>query len=310
MLRKFLGAIVLLALIGAVAFWVLTMPRTVGAGDLPQHTPDPANGALIFNAGGCAGCHAAPGAKGEDRLKLAGGLVLDTPFGKFHVPNISPDRQTGIGGWSQAAFVNAMKDGVDDEGEHLYPAFPYTSYTRMTVSDLLDLKAYMDALPVVANQVPPHELGFPFNIRRGLGLWKLLHLDPAPVVALPADASDLVKRGQYLVEGPGHCAECHTSRDATGGLDRSKWLAGAPNPDGKGTIPNITGGEGGIGDWSEDDIVNALQTGFKPDYDSFGGSMVEVQENISKLPPEDVKAIAAYLKAVPKLPAAVKKAES
>ncbi|BBE70539.1 c-type cytochrome [Oharaeibacter diazotrophicus] len=310
MLKKLLATAAVLAVAGGAGFWVLTMPRTVAAGDLPQHVADLANGERMFNAGGCAGCHAAPGAKGEERLKLGGGLVLATPFGKFHVPNISPDEATGIGGWSTAAFVGAMKNGVDDEGEHLYPAFPYASYTHMRTEDLIDLDGYLRSLPKVANAVPDHELGFPFNVRRGLGLWKLLYLDPAPVVALPADASDAVKRGQYLVEGPGHCGECHTSRSPAGGLDRSKWLAGAPNPEGKGVIPNITGGEGGIADWSEDDIVNALSTGFKPDYDSFGGSMVEVQENISKLPPEDIAAIAAYLKAVPKLPAAAKKDES
>lgn len=309
MLKKLLATAAVLAVAGGAGFWVLTMPRTVAAGDLPQHVADLANGERMFNAGGCAGCHAAPGAKGEERLKLGGGLVLATPFGKFHVPNISPDEGTGIGGWSTADFVGAMKNGVDDEGRHLYPAFPYASYVHMTTEDLIDLDGYLRSLPKVANAVPDHELGFPFNVRRGLGLWKLLYLDPAPVVALPADASEAVKRGQYLVEGPGHCGECHTSRTPAGGLDRSKWLAGAPNPEGKGVIPNITGGEGGIADWSEDDIVNALSTGFKPDYDSFGGSMVEVQENIAKLPPEDIAAIAAYLKAVPKLPAAVKRGE-
>jgi len=309
MLKKLLATAAVLAVAGGAGFWVLTMPRTLTAADLPQHTADLANGERMFNAGGCAGCHAAAGAKGEERLKLGGGLVLATPFGKFHVPNISPDEATGIGGWSTADFVGAMKNGVDDEGEHLYPAFPYASYTHMRAEDLIDLDGYLRTLPKVANAVPDHELGFPFNVRRGLGLWKLLYLDAAPVVALPADASDAVKRGQYLVEGPGHCGECHTSRTPAGGLDRSKWLAGAPNPEGKGVIPNITGGEGGIADWSEDDIVNALSTGFKPDYDSFGGSMVEVQENISKLPPEDIAAIAAYLKAVPKLPAAAKKQE-
>jgi len=309
MLKKLLATAAVLAVAGGAGFWVLTMPRTLTAADLPQHTADLANGERMFNAGGCAGCHAAAGAKGEERLKLGGGLVLATPFGKFHVPNISPDEATGIGGWSTADFVGAMKNGVDDEGEHLYPAFPYASYTHMRAEDLIDLDGYLRTLPKVANAVPDHELGFPFNVRRGLGLWKLLYLDAAPVVALPADASDAVKRGQYLVEGPGHCGECHTSRTPAGGLDRSKWLAGAPNPEGKGVIPNITGGDGGIADWSEDDIVNALSTGFKPDYDSFGGSMVEVQENISKLPPEDIAAIAAYLKAVPKLPAAAKKQE-
>lgn len=309
MLKKLLAAAVVLAAAGGGAFWVLTEPKMVRAEDLPQHQADLANGERLFHAGGCAGCHAAPGAKGEEKSKLGGGLVLDTPFGKFHVPNISPDKDTGIGEWSTAAFVGAMKNGVDDEGEHLYPAFPYASYTHMTVEDLIDLKGYLDTLPAVSNPVPDHELSFPFNIRRGLGLWKILYLSDKPFAPLPADASAEVRRGQYLVEGPGHCGECHTSRTMAGGIDRAKWLAGAPNPEGKGVIPNITSGPGGIGDWSEDDIVNALQTGFKPDYDSFGGSMVEVQENVSQLPEADLKAIAAYLKAVPKLPSAVKAAE-
>lgn len=305
MLARILGAGVALAALGGAAFWLITMPRPLAAADLPAHQPDLANGARIFHAGGCASCHAAPGSKGDDRLKLGGGLALATPFGTFHVPNISPDGETGIGGWTTADFVNAMQHGIGRDGEHLYPSFPYTSYARMRVEDVVDLKGYLDTLPAVANAVRDHELGFPYNVRRGLGLWKLVFLDPSPVVDLPADAPDEVRRGRYLVEGPGHCGECHTARNLAGALDKAKWLSGAPNPEGKGVIPNITGGEGGIADWSADDIVNALETGFKPDYDSFGGSMVEVQENMAALAPEDRAAIAAYLKAVPALPDAV-----
>jgi mono/diheme cytochrome c family protein len=306
MIRKLLLAAVAAAAVGAAGFFLLTVPKTLAAGDLPAHEPDVANGKRMFDAGGCTGCHAAPETKGDERLKLAGGLALKTDFGTFHAPNISPDPEHGIGSWTTEQFVGAMMRGVSADGEHLYPAFPYTSYARMKVEDVIDLFAYIKTLPSVATDAPAHELGFPFNIRRGLGLWKLLYLDPSPVVALPADAPEAARRGQYLAEGPGHCGECHTPRDPIGGLDKAQWLAGAPNPEGKGTIPNITPGEGGIPDWSADDIATALETGFKPDYDSFGGSMVEVQENMAKLPAEDRAAIAAYLKAVPAHPDAVK----
>jgi mono/diheme cytochrome c family protein len=302
---RLLGGAAALASIGGAVFWAVTAPFTVAAGELPVHTPDPKAGERIFDAGGCASCHAAKGAKGEDRLELGGGLELVTDFGTFRAPNISPDPETGIGGWSGADLVNAMLHGVSPEGVHYYPAFPYSSYARMRVEDVLDLKAFLDTLPPVRNSVADHSLGFPYNIRRGLGLWKQLYLDPSPVVALPRDAPADVQLGQYLVEGPGHCGECHTGRNAIGGPDRSHWLAGAPNPEGEGTIPNITSGPGGIGEWSEEDIVYSFESGFLPDFDTYGGSMVAVQENLARLRPEDRAAIAAYLKAAPPLPDAV-----
>lgn len=301
MLKRLFATVAVLALAGGAAFWILTAPTRIEAADLPAHRPDVANGELIFHAGGCSSCHAAPGAKGEDKLKLSGGLALVTPFGTFRSPNISPDPEHGIGGWSAADLVNAMRYGTAPDGRHYYPAFPYTSYARMRVEDIIDLKAYLDTLPPVANAVGPHELGFPFNVSRGLGLWKRLYLDPQPVIALGPDAPEAVRRGRYLVEGPGHCGECHTPRNAIGGPDRANWLAGAPNPEGEGSIPNITPHETGIASWTPDDVVTALETGFKPDYDSFGGTMVAVQENMAQLPPEDRQAIAAYLSAIPAL---------
>jgi mono/diheme cytochrome c family protein len=301
MLRRAAVAVAILVVAGAALAWFLTAPEPLGAAQLPAHQPDIANGERIFYAGGCTSCHAAPGAKGADKLKLAGGLELTTDFGIFRVPNISPDPETGIGGWSTLDFVNAVMRGVSPGGAHYYPAFPYPSYVRMRVEDVIDLKAFMDTLPSVSNRVADHELGFPFNIRRAVGVWKLLYFSDAPVLAL-ADAGEVVRRGQYLVEGPGHCGECHTSRDLLGGLKLSLWLAGAPNPEGKGTIPNIT--PGGL-DWSEAEIVEALKTGFKPDFDTLGGRMVAVQENLAHLPDDDLAAIAAYLKAVPPLRDAV-----
>jgi mono/diheme cytochrome c family protein len=295
---------ILLALLGIVAagFWLLTMPER-----LPETAISApgrgvaARGERIFWAGGCASCHASAGAKGAERFKLGGGAPLKTPFGSFHAPNISPDRVAGIGAWSIADFANAMQRGVDPDGRHLYPAFPYASYQRMTKGDIADLFAFLQTLPPVARAAPENDLAFPFNIRRGIGLWKrAIMADAGPVIALKGQPA-AVNLGQYLVEGPGHCSECHTPRglNGLGRLDTAHWLAGAPSVDGPGKVPNITPGKAGIGSWSAGEIADYLESGFTPDYDSVGGSMVEVQANMAKLTPEDRAAIAAYLKAIP-----------
>lgn len=295
---KLLGALVVVGAIGAGAFLYITRPQPrpeefwAAAG-----TPDVKNGELIFSMGGCVSCHKAPKAEGEQSLVLAGGLALNSPFGTFHVPNISPDEKAGIGSWTLAEFGNALTRGVGRDGEHLYPSLPYGSYSRMTAKDVSDLFAYIKTLPKSDNIAPPHDIGFPFNIRLALGGWKLLYLDDRPRVAL-ADPSEKLKRGQYIVEGPGHCGECHTPRDTLGGFLSGMWLAGAPDPEGKGKIPNITPG-GSIASWSESDIVTYLKDGNTPEFDFVGGSMAEVQRNIAKLPDADREAIAAYLKAVP-----------
>ncbi len=276
-----------------VMFTWLTRPQTLDVESLGLAEPDLANGERIFHAASCAACH------GEN---LGGGDELKTDFGVFRAPNISPDPATGIGGWSDADFINAMLMGVSPAGRHYYPAFPWTSYARMQPQDVVDLKAFIDTLPAVANEVADHELGFPWNIRRGIGLWKRLHLDSNPVIELPADADPLVLRGRYLVEGPGHCGECHTARDSFGGLELQRWLAGAENPDGEGRIPNITPDASGLEDWSSADLAFYFESGMDPDYDSVGGSMVKVQENLARLPEQDRLAIIAYLKAIPALP--------
>ena len=298
-MKRLLAGLAGLALVGVVAGLVLTAPQRLDPDAVAQGPGDPARGARLFHAGGCASCHAAKGARGDARLRLGGGAVLETPFGAFQPPNISPGPD-GIGGWSLADFDNAMRRGVSPEGRHYYPAFPYTSYARMTPGDVADLFAYLKTLPAVAGQPPQGDIPFPFSIRRGIGLWKRLYLDPAPIVALPADAPANVRaqlqRGQYLVEGPGHCGECHAPRDRLGGLDRANWLAGAPDPEGKGRIPNITPGKL---TWSAAEIADYLKTGFTPDYDSVGGTMVEVQANMAELTDADRAAIAAYLKQVP-----------
>lgn len=298
-IRKLAAGIVVLGALAAAAFLLLTAPVRLPAEVWASAgEPDLANGERIFHAGGCTSCHAAPGAPDEEKLVLAGGLALTSAFGTFHVPNISPDETAGIGAWTLAEFGDAMKRGTGRRGEHLYPSFPYASYARMTVQDIADLFGYLKTLPKSANVAPGHDLPFPFNIRLALGGWKLLYLNEAPRVEL-ADADEKVRRGQYLVEGPGHCGECHTPRDVLGGLKTDQWLAGGPNPEGEGRVPNITPREGGFGSWSEGDIASYLETGFTPEFDSVGGSMVAVQKNLAQLPAEDREAIAAYLKAIP-----------
>ena len=298
-LGKLLGGIAVLGAIGAGVFLFVTAPER-----LPAETwasagqPDLANGARIFHAGGCSSCHAAPGAPDDRKTVLSGGLALKSPFGTFHVPNISPDETAGIGAWTLAEFGDAMKRGTGRDGEHLYPSFPYASYARMSVKDIADLYGYLKTLPKSQNVTPEHDLPFPFNIRLALGGWKFLYLNEEPRVEL-ADADPVVKQGQYLVEGPGHCGECHTPRDMLGGLKTDLWLAGGPNPEGEGRIPDITPSEGGFGSWSAGDIASYLETGFTPEFDSVGGPMVAVQKNMAQLPSQDREAIAAYLKAVP-----------
>lgn len=303
-MRKLLLTLIGLAILGAAGFWLLTTPRTLAATDIPDHAPDLANGERMFFAGGCESCHAAAGATGEDRFRLGGGQALVTPFGTFHAPNISPDPENGIGGWSLLDFVNAMKRGIGAGGQHLYPAFPYASYQRMTLPDIIDLKAYLDTLPAVADGNRPHELPFPYAVRRGVGLWQLLHIDGRTFVPDPA-ATDLVNRGAYLVEGPGHCGECHTPRAFDGAMIDALALSGAPPAEGTGrNVPNITPHESGIDAWTEDDIVNFLQTGFTPDFDSAGGAMATVILNTQQLPVEDLQAIAAYLRSIPPIASA------
>lgn len=294
-MKRLLASLFGLATLGALAGWFVTAPQPLAPAERAQRPGDSARGARLFHVGGCASCHAAKGAKGEARLLLGGGAVLATPFGDFQPPNISPGPD-GIGSWSLAEFDNAMRRGISPDGRHYYPAFPYTSYARMTPGDVANLFAFITQLPTVAGNPSAGDIPFPFNIRRGIGLWKRLYLNPAFIVALPGDAPAAVRAGQYLVEGPGHCGECHTSRDRFGGPDHASWLGGAPDPEGKGRIPDITPGKL---KWSAAEIADYLKTGFTPDYDSVGGTMVEVQANMAELPDEDRAAIAAYLKAVP-----------
>ena len=294
MLRKLILLAVVCAIAGLAVFWFVTIPATVPASALANRAPGLANGKEMFYAGGCASCHATPGQ--DDRTRLGGGLGLKSPFGTFYVPNISPDPNDGIGRWSEADFVTAMQKGTSPDGRHYFPTFPYTSYQRMRVEDVRDLFAHLKSLPPVQGKVRDHDVPFPFNVRRTLGGWKLLFLDGK---SFQGDASKSAQwnRGAYLVNAPGHCAECHSPRNILGGITQSQRFAGGPNPEGEGWIPNIT--QKALGDYSEKDIAYILETGNTPDGDSVGGAMAAVVRNTSQLSAEHRAAMAAYIKSLP-----------
>lgn len=293
MLKKAFGLIVAATVVGCAAFWFLTIPQMIPASALPARTPDLKNGETMFDVGGCASCHATP--KQKDRTRLGGGLALKSPFGTFYPPNISPDAHDGIGGWSEADFVTAMLRGTSPQGTHLYPAFPYTSYAHMRIDDVRDLYGFIKTLPPVSGRPPEHDLAFPFGIRRLVGGWKFLFFDGETFAPDPSKSPQW-NRGAYLVNGPGHCAECHSPRNALGAIIAAQRFAGGPNPEGKGWIPNIT--QAKLGEWKETDIAYLLETGMTLDGDSVGGSMTDVTNNTSKLSDEDRKAMAVYIKSL------------
>ncbi|MDF2117551.1 cytochrome c [Roseiarcaceae bacterium H3SJ34-1] len=297
-MRRLLGIIVILGVIAAIAGWFLSAPRPLfAAGDKSlDEGGDVERGRQVFYAGGCASCHATPGQ--EDRLKLGGGVEMPSPFGSFYTPNISSHPTDGIGSWTVADLANAMMTGVSPGGSHYYPAFPYTSYAGMKVDDVRDLMTFLRTLAPVAGKARGHDLPFPFNIRRGLGLWKLLFFSPAPVVNDPGRTPEW-NRGHYLVEALGHCAECHSPRNVLGAIVPAQRFAGGPDPDGKGRVPNITQSENGIKSWSKADISEVLATGLTPEADSVSGSMGSVVKNMSQITKPDRDAMAEYLKSLP-----------
>jgi mono/diheme cytochrome c family protein len=288
-----LGLAAVLVAAGAVAGWFVTAPRRISSGVAAAVSVpgDPEAGKTVFYVAGCESCHMSPGQ--NDPLRLGGGMELKTPFGAFYPPNISPDPKDGIGSWSAADFANAIMAGVSPSGQHLYPALPYTSYCRMTIKDVRDLFAFLRTTPPVSGRAPPNALIFPFSIRRAVGFWKLLYM---PRIEHPpaVDPSGQEALGRYLVQGPGHCAECHSPRDLFGGIIESRRLTGGPLPDGKGKAPDITAH--GLRDWSEDDVVTALSTGFTPSGDVLGSAMTAVVRSLSHAPSADLAAIAHYLR--------------
>jgi mono/diheme cytochrome c family protein len=294
MLRKLLLIAILVVIAGLAVFWLVTMPARVTASALPPYAPNLANGKVMFFAGGCASCHATPGQ--QDPTRLGGGLALGSPFGTFYAPNISSDRDDGIGRWSEADFITALWKGTAPDGRHYYPAFPYTSYQRITLDDGRDLFAYLQTLPAIKGQTPHHQMPIPLHWRRLLGAWQFLFLDGQPFRPDPSKSAQW-NRGAYLVNGPGHCAECHSPRNILGAIKPSQRFAGGPDVEGKGWVPNIT--QKGLADYSVKDIAYLLETGQTPDGDSVGGAMTAVIRNTSQLPAADREAMAVYLKSLP-----------
>lgn len=271
----------------SVGFYWITVAKKEVFTDLSSLNGSVKNGEYIFNAAGCSGCHTSPG--GDDRILLSGGKEFLTPFGKFYAPNVSMSQSEGIGAWSLNDFANAIKKGVSPSGQHYYPAFPYTTYNRITNQDLVDLWGYWQTLPISDSPNKPHKLQFPFSARGLLGPWKAMFLNDEWVVASSNE------RGRYLVEALGHCAECHTPRNLMGGLKVNSWMEGGINPSGLGKIPNL---QQSLGTWSVDDIAEYLFSGFTPEFDVVGGSMAEVIESTKFLDFNDRIAIAHYLKSV------------
>lgn len=296
-MRALLRLFALVILAALAAGVLLTRPVSVSDDDLAGLVGDPQAGEAVFWAAGCASCHEADEAEGEARLILSGGQAFPSDFGTFRAPNISSDPTHGIGDWTLAEFITAVQNGVSPEGHHYYPAFPYTAYRLADRQDIVDLYAFMQTLPASDQPSEPHDVGFPFSIRRAVGAWILLFGQGDFTVS--GDLSAEASRGRYLAEALAHCGECHTPRGALGGLDRARWFAGAPDPSGRGTVPNITPGTLG---WTAGDIAAYLNDGFTPDFDVAGGHMRSVVLNMAELSDADRAAIAAYLLAVPDAP--------
>ena len=255
------------------------------------------NGEYIAKASGCIGCHTDTKPKA---LAYAGGRALETPFGAFYGPNITPDRETGLGTWSEDDFKRAMRKGERRDGSHYFPAFPYPSFTGMTDVDIRDLWVYLQSLPAAKQPSREHALRFPFNLRFLVGGWKWLYFQPGPVAEqVPSTAA--VARGSYLVRVLGHCGECHTPRTVLGGPKTESLLAGAKIPDGK--VPNITRTH--MQKWKDSDFKEYFANGTTSGGDITLEPMSEVITNTtSQWSKDDVDAVIAYLRSVPPQPVA------
>jgi len=257
---------------------------------------DAKRGEYLAKAAGCVGCHTEDK---EGAVPFAGGRALKTPFGTFFGPNITPDKTAGLGNWSEADFMRALRQGDRPDGSNYFPAFPYPSFTKITDADMRDLWAYLRTLPPSAKPSKEHDLWFFFGWRWLVTFWKWFYFTPGAFTPTPG-ASETVNRGAYLVQALGHCGECHTPRNFLGGPKSDRYLAGGKGPDGK-AVANLTPTE--LKKQSDKDLKDVLTTGMTPDGDVLAESMGEVVTNtISKLTPGDLDALIAYLRTLPPLP--------
>jgi mono/diheme cytochrome c family protein len=276
----------LAALLGAVVCSYNTSTAAASS-EMLEH------GEYVFYAAGCISCHT------RDQL-MAGGRPVVTPFGTFYPPNATPQREYGIGSWSEEDFIRALREGLNPQGEHYYPAFPYPSYTRMTQQDMQALYAYLMTLPESSREVRPHNLRWPFSVRPMLSYWKADRFTPGELVANP-EKSARWNRGAYLAEALGHCGECHTPRDYLGAPRQDHHMAGTcAGPEG-GRVPNITPDrETGIGHWTLRQLITFLKTGSRPDGTFTGSTMAEVLGTGSmRFTRDDLESLAIYLHSLP-----------
>ncbi len=250
------------------------------------------HGRYMATAADCTACHTAKGGR-----PFAGGGALETPFGILLAPNITPDMQTGIGGWTDDEFVDAVQNGIGGHGIHLYPAMPYTYYTRMTRADVLAIRAYLDTVEPVNNKVIANQLPFPFNQRESMIGWNALYFTPGEFKP-DTSQSEEWNRGAYLVEGAEHCGLCHTPKNAMGGDESGRAMRGSALQNWY--APGLTGNRRvGLGDWTIDDIALYLKTG-RNRFDIASGPMAEaVTHSLSHLTGADIRAMAVYLKSLP-----------
>jgi mono/diheme cytochrome c family protein len=246
---------------------------------------DAKRGEYLSKAGGCLGCHTE---EKEKAVPYAGGRALKTPFGTFYGPNITPHPQAGIGRWSEADFIRALREGRRPDGAHYFPAFPYPSFTLITDADLRDLFAYLRTVKPSERPNQEHDLGFLYRWRFLAGIWKWLFFTPGPFAT--------ENRGEYLVRALGHCGECHTPRNFLGATKKDRFLAGV-----KSESPNLTPTR--LGKKSDGEIKEFLRTAMTPDGDVAAASMAEVVQNTtSQLTPQDLDALVAFLRSLPPLP--------
>ena len=303
--RRLLAAIILFVVL-AIAAWLFADPpepnsvtRFDGDG-APNAESAVERGRYLALAGNCASCHTT-----AEQGFMAGGVAFETEFGRLYSTNITPDADTGIGGWSSDDFRRSMRSGVRPNGEHLYPAFPYTAFTRLTDADLDALFAYLQSIEPVRSENRPNELGFPYSVRALLGPWKKLYLD-AGVFQPNADASDEWNRGAYLTEALAHCSACHSPRNALGAEDTDRAMSGGAYfdrvPGGtyqRWSAPNLTGAESGLGIWPDEELSAYLKTGRNTFVEAFGPMNEVIVNSTQHLDDADVRAMSAYLKSLP-----------
>ena len=300
LLRTFLAVLVLA--IALVAWWLSAQHHPA----LPPATGTAANkdpaliarGAYLATVGDCAACHTAQGGK-----PYAGGRALPTPFGDVPAPNLTPDDATGLGQWSFDAFWRALHEGIGRDGRALYPAFPYTSYTKVSRDDAFALFAYLKSLSPVHSETAAPSLRFPYDLKASLVTWRTLYFRPGQFVPDPKQSAEW-NRGAYLVQGLGHCNECHVTRDNLGGLPAGETLTGGQIPAQNWYAPDLsTRAHGGLQGWSADDIVALLRTGQSAKGAAFGPMADVVMQSTQHLHEDDLHAIATYLQSLPPRPA-------